>query len=90
MSFSVPNLLFSDDEEEERHGDFLIRAFLGSLHSIQALGTNGSARSLNHIVGHSRHLLFDFVRILFLANKSVLGKSSFGDVQIKYSPRRPC
>jgi len=66
-------------------GDYLIRAFFDTLGMIQTMLSGDEERkTIPGVEGYSTQLLSDFVRVLFLANKSVLGKCERGQVQIWY------
>jgi hypothetical protein len=75
-------LLFSDGSDVS--GDFLIRAFFDTLRLIQAMVIDTQRESILGLEGYTRQLLTDFVRIVFLANKAVIGNARLGEVQIKY------
>ena len=79
---NIPDLLFSEDSEVS--GDFLIRAFFDTLRMIQTMVIDPSQESILGLEGYTRQLLSDFVRIVFLANKAVLGNDGLETVQIKY------
>lgn len=66
-------------------GDYLIRAFFDTLGMIQImLSSDEEPKTIPGVEGYTTQLLSDFVRLLFLANKSVLGKCERGQVQIWY------
>ena len=66
-------------------GDYLIRAFFDTLGMIQTMLSGDEERkTIPGVEGYTTQLLSDFVRVLFLANKSVLGKCERGQVQIWY------
>ena len=66
-------------------GDYLIRAFFDTLGMIQTMLSGGEeGKTIPGLEGYTTQLLSDFVRVLFLANKSVLGKCERGQVQIWY------
>ena len=66
-------------------GDYLIRAFFDTLGMIQTMLSGDEQRkTIPGVEGYTTQLLSDFVRVLFLANKTVLGKCERGQVQIWY------
>jgi hypothetical protein len=66
-------------------GDYLIHAFLDTLSMTQNIMSGDEQRkSIPGLEGYTKQLLSDFVRIMFLANKSTLGKCGMGQVQIRY------
>src|ERR1700730_10664310 len=72
---------------QQQQDDLLVRGFFDTLRMIQSMSLGGGAeegyRERHHgLEEYPRQLLYDFVRVLFLANKSVLGKSELGRVQI--------
>ena len=81
---TVPEELLSETSDASTgEGDYLIRAFFDTLGMIQTLLSGDEKRkNIPGIEEYSRQLLSDFVRVLFLANKSVLGKCERGEVQI--------
>ena len=83
---NIPDVLVSETSDGTTvDGDFLIRAFFDTLGMIHTLLSGDEERkTIPGVEGYSTQLLSDFVRILFLANKSVLGKSERGQVQIWY------
>jgi hypothetical protein len=88
----IPEMLFSESGGDSLvEGDLLIRGFFDTLRMIQAIvknkQTDGDSISLSGLEGYTRQLLFDFVRILFLSNKSLLGEGRSGEVQIQYVPK---
>ena len=79
---NIPDLLFSDGSDAS--GDFLIRAFFDTLSMIQTMVNDTQQESILGLEGYTRQLLSDFVRIVFLANKAVLGNGRLEEVQIKF------
>lgn len=71
----------------QQQDDLLVRGFFDTLRMIQSMslgnGEEGGYRERHGLEEYPRQLLYDFVRVLFLANKSVLGKSDLGRVQIR-------
>jgi hypothetical protein len=70
------------------HGDLLVRGYFDTLQMIQRMflgNEKGEERNSSHgSEEYTKQLLYDFVRILFLSNRSSLGKSEHGKVQIRY------
>jgi hypothetical protein len=78
-----PEGLFTSEAGAE--ADFLIRAFFDNLETIRGFGEEDGGESRN-VEGFTRQLLFDFMRILVLANKESLRKSVNATVQMMYRP----
>jgi hypothetical protein len=84
---SAPEGLFTSEGASE--ADFLIRAFFDNLETIRGFGEEDGGESRN-VEGFTRQLLFDFMRILVLANKESLRKSVNATVQMMYRPCPEC
>jgi hypothetical protein len=73
---------------QQQQDDLLVRGFFDTLRMIQSMSLGGADEGYRErhvgLEEYPRQLLYDFVRVLFLANKSVLGKSEFGRVQIRF------
>lgn len=73
---------------QQQRDDLLVRGFFDTLRMIQSMSLGGAEEGYRErhvgLEEYPRQLLYDFVRVLFLANKSVLGKSDMGRVQIRY------
>jgi hypothetical protein len=71
-----------------QQGDLLVRGYFDTLQMIQRMFLgNGEGEEMNSTHGseeYTKQLLYDFVRILFLSNRSSLGKSVHGKMQIRY------
>ena len=83
----IPDLLLLDNNDvSESDGDLLIRGFFDTLRTIQTMHTqlDEPSQTAYELEKYTRQLLYDFMRILFLANKSTLGKCELGEVQIRY------
>jgi hypothetical protein len=74
------------DTVMQQQDDLLVRGFFDTLRMIQSmsLGSEEGYRERHGLEEYPRQLLYDFVRVLFLANKAVLGKTDLGRVQIRY------
>lgn len=86
-SMHIPEMLFSEiSEGGSVEGDLLIRGFFDTLRMLQTIlkskQTDGEPGSIIGLEGYTRQLLSDFVRILLLSNKSLLGDGRSGGVQI--------
>lgn len=83
---NVPNELVSETSDGATvAGDYLIRAFFDTLGMIQTLLSGDEERkTIPGVEGYTTQLLSDFVRVLFLANKSALGNCERGQVKIWY------
>jgi hypothetical protein len=79
---AAPEGLFSSEDSSE--ADFLIRAFFDTLGMIRRLVVDGEEETRG-VEGFTRQLLFDFMRILVLANKEGLRKSANANVQMMYN-----
>jgi hypothetical protein len=82
---AAPEGLFTSEGGPE--ADFMIRAFFDNLETIRGFGEEDGGESRN-VEGFTRQLLFDFMRILVLANKESLRKSVNATVQMMYRPVR--
>jgi len=85
----TPETLLSESRGVvDRSEDFLISAFREALEAIRVISVQSQldddVRARDSFEAYARQSLYDFVRLLFLANKSILAKSSLGDVHIRY------
>ena len=85
---NIPEGILSDSAEPSETTDLFTRAFLETLRAVQAIvdDCDGGVetKSINELEGYTKQLLYDFLRVLCLANKWTLEKSGLGKLQMKY------
>lgn len=85
---NVPEGILSDSPEPSETTDLFTRAFLETLRVVQAIVDDSEGevetKSTNELEGYTKQLLYDFLRVLCLANKWTLEQSGSGKLQIKY------
>jgi hypothetical protein len=89
-SLVSPDTLLSEDHDVvKRAEDFLIRGFHDGLNMIRDISdhTDDDVKTRN-VEAYAKQCLYDLVRILLLANKDAIGKSSVGDMHIRYAVAR--
>jgi hypothetical protein len=88
-TINMPKQLVSENyDETNEKNDLLVQGFLDTLRVVQtmfmSLDENEHNKSIHQSEAYTRHLLYDFVRLLLLSNKGVFTKQGNGDLQIGY------
>jgi len=88
---NMPKQLVSEGYDgTSENNDLLVQGFLDTLSVVQtmfmSLDENERNRTIRESEAFTRHLLYDFVRMLMLSNRNVFTKQEHGDLVIRYSP----